>query len=314
MIKLLHHFFSRPSIFWLSALFLAGCTFSASAIYPSYFFNRISNYAVYILLLQFGAIFFFLIISKYRLMWMAIVCTSFLSLHLKNASNQHLILPSRNAEEEVTVGLYHVNAMTDLNKDLKTIKENLPDVLIFNEISPEWSTFLGSEFDALYSFKIDLPRIDPFGILLFTNHTLIKADTLVYQGVEGSIPTLNVLLSLNNGQAVGVTNIYNLPAINQRDYLFLGDRLDDITSHLSRIEQVPWIIVADLNMASWVNEVIEFSAKMELQNSRRNSKLRKLPLDHIFYNRFFECYSFKEIENYGRYIGITGAYQVIKEL
>ncbi len=314
MINLLNLFFSRPTIFWLSAFFLAGFALAASAIYPSYLFNRISNYAVYILLLQFVAIFFFLTISKYRLMWIAIVCTGFLSLRLKNASNQHLILPSRSAEEEVTVSLYHVNAMTDLNTDLQIIKEDLPDILIFNEISPEWSAFLGSEFDSLYLFKIDLPRIDPFGSLLFTNHKVIKIDTLNYQNVVVSIPALSVLFSLDDGQAVGLTNIYNLPAINQSDYTLLGERLDEIATHLNRIEQVPWIVVADLNMASWVNEVSEFSAQLELQNSRRNSKLRKLPLDHIFFNSFFECYSFKEIENYGRYIGITGAYQVLKEL
>lgn len=314
MIKSLNQFFNHPLPFWVTLLFLAAFTFAASAMYPTYFFNKLSNYAFYIILFEFGTIFFFLIISNYRLMWFTLACTGLLSLHLKNASNKHLILPSRNAEVEIKVSLYHVNAMTDLTKDLITIKEDRADVLIFNEISPEWSSFLTSELDSCFQTIIDLPRIDPYGTQLFTNLSITRIDTLIYQDSLSEIPSISLLLTLTGGQTVGLTNIYNLPAINQSDYGVLAQRLAHIQAHLNRVEQVPWIFVADINMASWVNEIIQFTTDLDLQNSRRNSKLRRLPLDHIFFNNFFECYAFDEIENEGRYIGITGAYQVLREI
>lgn len=282
-----------------------------------YWMRTLSHFALYIMLLELGAAFFFMIIDAKRLMYLSLICCGILCVFLKRASNENLVLPDKNLEvTSIRMGLFNVSRFTEnLDEDMELIRSLDADILFFHEVTPEWESFLSGELSTCYDFQYLHVRIDPFGQAIFSKVPLIKLDTAHFEdkSLFTDIPALGVTFALENQDTFRCTSIHSLPPTGNMDYEKLGSQLSQIGQELIS-EKYSNFVFAYLNVPAWNNEVQNFRYVYSLKDSRRVSKLFKMPYEHILYSPDLECIGFSEEQNNGQYIGLIGTYQKTLEV
>ena len=289
-------------------------TTAAIIIEPNFYLVKLlSNYAFYIMLLQLSAGFFFMIVKSNRLMFISFFCCGILCLFLKNAGNNNIVLPERNVEaHDIHVGLFNVTRFTDsLDPDIDLIQSTNSDILFFHEVTPEWKTYLQNELSAKYPYSYFHIRIDPFGQAIFSKTPILQVDTVYFDKVSrfGGIPSLGATFELNN-DTIRCTSIHSLPPSEYEGYEKLSSHLNLVGSKLLN-NRFPNFIFAYLNVPAWNAEVKKFKQDYRLNDSRRVSKLFKMPFEHLFYSQNLECVEFIEQQVRENYIGLTGSFQKI---
>ncbi len=279
---------------------------------PDYFpLKKIANYAFYILFLDLFLIFIFLALDNKRLMFTSILCTGILSLYLKQASNTNIVLPVKNDEIKVKMGLFSVNSFQDnFYLDLENILSQDADLLIFNEITPDWADALKDFLDTCYSHSHIVNRLDLLGQAFFSKLPLENLDTLIILDpiFKTELYTIGTELHLDENFKVKCISTYSLPPINQESYSGLDAQFDTIMNYFFE-HTYPSVVLADLYVPNWLPELQSFKQKYEWNDSRRTSKIFKMPFDHLFYSGELECIEFLELQNENNYFGIIGTYQ-----
>ena len=313
----LHKLFQYPLV---QLIIILGMLAILLAIYfePNIYWVRlISHYAFYIMLLFLGAGFFFMIIKAKRLMYFSLFGCGLLSLFLKNASNENIVLPSENIEKQtIRVGLFNIsNFSEDLNMDMEVIKSSEIDILFIHEVTPEWAKYLEEELREHYSYYQFFTRIDPFGQAIFSNVQMLSADTLFFSfaPVFDKVPVLSSSFYEEGMDTLHCTSIHSLPPTGAQGYQNLGDLLTEVGNRFIADQKTNFVL-SYLNVPAWNAEVKNFRYVYDLKDSRRVSKLFKMPLEHIFYSGQVECIEFIEQQCGTNYIGLIGSYQKVNEL
>jgi len=233
------------------------------------------------------------------------MATAFIAFFLKVSSNDNLVLPQQNLLPHIKVA--HFN-LSSFNKELINIDELIlrinPDIISFQEFTPDWEIPLGSalKFDFPHSHK--MKRVDPYGMAIFSKKP-IAIRKFSYQQIP------NVVVSVRND--LGSIDIissyipifYADPNLNRTEHFeLLSEQINDIEN--------PTIALGDYNEVYWDKEIINFTNTTKLNNSRRSTALSYFkPYDHIFFSSKLECVQFDEINDTEQnHLGIVGTYQM----
>ncbi len=270
-------------------------------------FKQFSEYSVLIMftLLSIGLI--ALSFSYSKLMYISFLCTGALALFLKDASNTELRYPEENNLACVRIAHFNLsNVDHDFKDVIGFISEKNPDIVTFQEYTPEWSNILNNKMKELYHFSRKEVRIDPFGMAVYSKQKLENPKIIKYNGV----PNLIFQTKLNNKNIEMVLSYILPPVLNYGNHT-TRQHLDFIGEAISN-NSLPTILVGDFNMVYWSSEIRDFRKKYNLNNSRKNSTSFGLsvPYDHMFYTNELECASLEELVNSnGEHIGISGVFQ-----
>lgn len=262
----------------------------------------------------------FLMLRSKRLSLVCLLSCALLCLHLKNASNISLAAPQVVVDENSNFTIAHFNLSSvqdNLTEDLLKIDELNPDILVFQEFTPQFEDQIFSHYDTMYADYTEYVRLDDYGQAIFTSFPVLNKDTfLIY-----NIPVIRLRLQIGDGTVVQLISHYNLPPITTKykeDSKLVFSQLSDF---IAQAEE-PVIYVGTLNYVSWDNELVRFRYEADLNDSRKsffpslsnnNKSLFAAPVDHIYYNNFLVCLQFKKIENSSnKKIGIRGEYQITK--
>lgn len=272
------------------------------------FLKKGSEYAVFIML---GFLFLgmlFMVLDKKKLMTLSLTSVAILCLFLKNSSNDTLIFPARN--NSPILSMAHIN-LSYIDKGyeelLKIIDELDPEIISFQEMTPDWNYILKENLSRQYISKYSLVRMDTYGMAIYSKKMFTNVDTFMYQ----NIPNIKSEINLD-GETLFLFSSYLLPPLNKSSTENMQNHLALISEKVIEISD-PVFAIGDYNLVPWSPEIRDFRVKTNLGLSRRNidvSRFQK-PYDHIMYSRHLECIDFKELEDSGlNHIGIYGKYQL----
>lgn len=271
------------------------------------FLKRGAEYAVFIMLgfLLLGML--FMVVDKKKLMAVSLICTAILCLFLKSSSNNNLIFPARNNSPTVSIAQINLSYIDQGYEELLTLIHDLkPEIISFQEVTPDWDFILKSNLNRDYKSRYSLVRMDTYGMAIYAKLDLAKVDTFMYK----SIPNLKSEFTLGD-QPLIILSSYLLPPFNRSSAENMENHLDLISQKVKETN-TPLFAVGDYNLVPWSNEVRDFREATNLGFSRRNIAVSKfrIPHDHIMYTNHLECIDFLELEDKKlNHIGIYGTYQ-----
>lgn len=273
--------------------------------------RKVSEYSVHIMLGMLLFSLLSLIVGKTKVMFAGLACTAALCVFLKDASHNTLKLPEANTESKLNVAHINLGNITFEYESISQIlKDEEIDIVSFQELTPLWSSFLGSILIEKYPYSFLEVRIDPYGLAIFSQIPFIANDIFMCN----KVPSMSVIVE-KEGKQFQVISSYLTPALDNKSLKVAAQQLNTIAGKIND-SNIPLIALGEYNMVYWTNEIRGFRAKTNLQNSRRDlvdGNLR-VPYDHIFFSNALECTQFKEITDQAQnHIGIMGTYQIKKE-
>ncbi len=288
------------------------CVFTPEII----FFKRIANYTFHIMfgLLLLGLI--FLALSQKKLVLACFFASGLLSFFLKNSSHYQLQLATDTGLPGISVAIINLaDIITSSDSVVLYIQKLHPDVVLFNELTPDWTNYLSESLHQYYPHQVSLTRIDNYGKATFSHFPILKADTLIYK----NIPHLYTQILIGPSVHIGVINTYFNPPLVKHMILSYNEQLEFLLDHLPKNSE-PFLTGGDFNLPPWSTELRAFKYTSYLHDSRRDITLRsgkgiesflKVPVQHIFYNDNLECTKFANFyDGSNTKIGIIGQYQV----
>jgi len=219
---------------------------------------------------------------------------------------------------QLACALINLSLSEDLEVTTQTIHNTQADVIVFQEYTPDWDDFLRDEISELYPYRAYMTRIDPFGMAWYSRYPIMLADTFS----AADIPNLLINIELQPGTLVNLISVHTRVPSDANAYRNIRQHFHEVSQHIYALDY-PVVVVGDLNLPSWTNEVMEFKLQSKLKDSRRDIvpasmqgsfSLLKVPVDHIFFSSDLECTSFQEIS--GRedgHLGIIGSYQLVDQ-
>ena len=273
------------------------------------FFKSMSEYTVHIMffLLVLGLL--FLVFNNPKLLFISFLCTGILAMFLKEASNTALRYPEENILHNLNIAHFNLsNLQHDLADVIKVINTQNPDIITFQEYTPEWTNILRKVIKNKFKFSRTEVRIDPFGMAVYSKLPMHDVKILPYN----KIPNLSFSVNVNE-EPVNLILSYILPPVMDQIDQNTNDHLTMIGDFISSIK-TPAIVLGDFNMVYWSTEITRFRNKYKLNNSRKqsNSFGLTIPYDHMFYTHDLECTSLLDISNEkGEHIGINGVFQAV---
>jgi len=270
--------------------------------------RKVSEYSVHIMLGMLLLSMLAMVLKKPKVMFTGLACTAALCIFLKNASLQTLNYPKENTETKLNVA--HIN-LGNLPFEIAPIENLLSDenieVVSFQELTPNWDRILRSALSESYPHSILEKRVDFYGLGVFSRFPFTESNIFECDGK----PNLNVIVQKEETN-FQVISSYLTPALDNQSLNQAAEQLNIIADRVNDSNE-PLIALGEYNMVYWANEIRNFRAKTNLQNSRRDlvdGNLR-VPYDHIFFSNALECTQFKEVKDISQnYLGIVGTYQI----
>ncbi len=303
----LEKYYKKTSLF-ISALLIL---FSIGMIYPMGFsiMEGLSVYSLQIIFLFILLAMMFLIIDAKRLMFSSLLGAAILCLFLKNNSNSNLVMPEVNTEAHISVAHFNLSSLEpDVRKLSAILNDTNSDVLSFQEYTPVWKEILDSVVVDSHPYGIDIMRIDPFGLSVYSKEPFDHIDTSYVSG----IPIICFGVPAGH-ETIELVSTYVSPPLDAYSEGIAEKQLSAMNTILSA-SNFPHMVVGEFNDVYWSNRVRTFRNDNNLVNSRRNTTVTNLdiPLDHIFHSESLECIEFSEVlDMEDRKVGILGNYQII---
>ena len=277
-------------------------------------FSLISNLAYYTLHFMFAFLLLgmtFLFFSQRRLMFASLISCGLLCVFLKKASNQHIVLPDSNNLPSLDIAHFNLSNIQE-NRDslFKMLKRLDPDVISFQEFTPDWNNYFESNKLYKYDYFSKEVRIDPYGMCILSKYPIKNANLYYHK----DIPNYKSNLVMDD-LSIAMYTSYLLPPFSPSGKVDTRAHLQQIV-HEVNDSDLPSIVLGDFNMVYWEKDISDFRSNAKLSNSRRDIDVKslKIPYDHIFYSEELECTSFVELFDGGdNHIGIYGQFQVKSE-
>ena len=199
---------------------------------------------------------------------------------------------SKNSAKSLSV--YTVNVLqTNDNYDLllEDAKKQDADILLFTETNGNWINQLTKKLDSSYLFKIEVPKDNTYGMLLFSKFELY--DEQIKYLVEDTIPSIHTKLILPVNDTIQLFASHPAPPMPQHNPSSVDRDAEMMKiTKLAQYSQYPVIVLGDFNDVAWSETTELFqrvSGLLDLRKGRgfystfnANNWLLRWPLDHIF--------------------------------
>jgi endonuclease/exonuclease/phosphatase (EEP) superfamily protein YafD len=294
---------------WLPAIILV-CGVPATMFPPEVsFFRSAAKYAVQIMLIYFILSLLFLMLRQYRLMFVGFICCAVLCLYLRRSMGNDDVSRITFATEtkEAQLRIVHFNTSAtdgDIEKTIKAVLHNKPDIISIQEVTPEWDEELRALLAPRYPYFRSFRQIDYSGLALYSRYPFARIDTFQIDHVPNIISSIRID-SLHPDVFLAAT--HTPPPTS--GYAIIRKHLDRIAQQISPINE-PMLTFGDYNVVPWSSEIQAFRSKTGLSDGRRYiAPNSPTPIDFIFFSKHFNCLSFEPLVLDNAVIGCEGRYQ-----
>ncbi len=182
------------------------------------------------------------------------------------------------------------------SKVLNEITAYDPDIVILMETNKRWLNAVSSNMAANYPYKIEEPRSNTYGMLLYSKYKLI--DPEVKYLVDNEIPSTHSIVLLPSGQEVMVHVIHPTPPMPQHNPKSTDRNAEmQMIATMAKDANLPIIVAGDFNDVAWSKSTSLFQNVSGLLDPRigrgmynsysADNWLLRWPLDHLFVSKEF---------------------------
>jgi endonuclease/exonuclease/phosphatase (EEP) superfamily protein YafD len=295
------------------------------SIYPHIFpqLSWVVNYAVQLMLLYLLGGMAFLFFKQPRLTFISfggcLVLCFFLKVSIKSNSidrwrnsmlEQHKPMEE---QEQMNLKVAHFN-LSNANSAAEmsaAMQATEADVLSIHEVTPGWSQWLEDSLAASYPYRHTMVDLGIFGMAIYSRYQFESVDTFYHD----EIPNLRACIK-KEGMDICLISVHTEPALNEYSLRKLEGHLETLTGQVSRMQDVPLIVLGDFNSVSWSKELQSFMNKSGLLESRlgfmdRQHSFMGVPVDHIFYSPRLGCADFDSFgDKGGGHLGIMATFLI----
>ena len=171
-------------------------------------------------------------------------------------------------------------------KLLDLVSAERPDLVVLQEVTPEWATSLQS-LTADYRHRLVEPRHGSFGIALFSRYPLSSSASI--DSGPDSPPVLVATVNVA-GAEITVIGAHPVVPLPQRNYEARKAQLEGIAKLLQQTQN-PRILIGDLNTTMWDLHYASLQNRTWLRNVRRGFGVvptwptflpfAMIPIDHV---------------------------------
>ncbi len=216
---------------------------------------------------------------------------------------QDKVMMENSGESLSILSMNLLAANTNYNKALDLIREKDPDIVVFQELSPQWEEQLQDLF-LRYPFSQMHPQNNNFGIGVLSKFPMNSAVTDLGKGfppsVLGEIKVDRKLFT--------ILATHPFPPVGQDRFEFRNEQLKEIAK-LSNKQPGNFIVAGDLNTSSYSLHFRELLKNGNLQDSRKgfgiastwpaDFLIMRTTLDHILYKGNIQVLSRKTESSIG---------------
>ncbi len=256
------------------------------------------------------------LLRRERLMVVSLVCCCILCLHLKSSANKQMRLAAVTTSPSLSISHINLaNAENDYDSVVNYLLSLKVDFISFQELTPDWNAELSRRLIPSFQYNHTMTRLDQYGMGFFSKIPFESIDTIFFD----LVPSLVGTIYLDVGNPVHILSCQVIPPVNQAAFSMIEQHFHHLSTYLKNLDG-GIIVLGDLHLPPWSSEIQKFKSMSDLQDSRRDinprnhdgsMSLPRIPVEHIFYSKEFECTSFTELGNemVGR-LGIAGIYQL----
>jgi endonuclease/exonuclease/phosphatase (EEP) superfamily protein YafD len=202
-----------------------------------------------------------------------------------------LILPAQQTDTSNTpYRLLLQNVLTsNPNHDLlrNWILKNDPDVVVLIEVNQRWLNDLALE-NVGYSYNVEVPRPDNFGIAVYSKHPIVEHDILFFSDFR--VENIAVTIDLG-GTPMTVVGIHPPPPKRRDGAEFRNQHIRNATA-FAAMKNTPAIVAGDLNLTPFSPWFRTFTQRSSLRSSQNGFgfqgtwpaqllPLFRIPIDHV---------------------------------
>lgn len=198
------------------------------------------------------------------------------------------IAPPINTQANTTFSLLLANVLSSNSskaKFVRLIQKQQADFVVVLELSPQWARALKAVSSA-YPYQKILPRLDNFGIALYSKHPL--SNIQVHDFSQNGTPSITANSSIS-GKEVLLIATHPYPPLNQTFTKQQKSHFRAMRKFI-RHSKKPVVLAGDLNTALWSVNYKNFITTSLLKNTRQGygiipswqaNGILQIPLDHI---------------------------------
>ncbi len=169
-------------------------------------------------------------------------------------------------------------------KVISYIRDIQPDLVLLQEVSPEWVTLLQPLIDSDYPYSKLEPQSDNFGMATLSRVPVSSMHILA--PVSSAIPVIETKLEIN-GRALSVLNFHPLPPGRPAMADLRNEQLDYLGPYITEQSDLS-IVAGDFNVTPWSPNYDSMLEETGLYNTRKGfgmlltwPKPPIIPIDHI---------------------------------
>ena len=172
------------------------------------------------------------------------------------------------------------------SKLLQVIDQEIPDIAILQETDEAWIKAISS-IEAIYKYKIVIPRSDNFGMAIYSRLPFSDSHVVKNLSHEG-LPSIYLDIEVN-GHNLSILSTHPLPPISKINFESRNYQLDNAGEFINK-KLGHKIIIGDLNTTMWSPIYGRLLENTGLINIRRgfgilpswpeSLQLLKIPIDH----------------------------------
>jgi len=179
---------------------------------------------------------------------------------------------------------------TDFDQTFASVKKIDPDIIVFQEYTPAWDSYLTSTL-VDYPFRASVPQDNPFGIALYSKFKINSQETLIFD--RNNIPSIKVSVDYN-GEEITVVGTHPVPPTSP-------DLADSRNNHLQKLgeyiqrQQGSVVVAGDFNIATWSSRFQRLLKVSDLHDARRGQGIHPswpthlpvllIPIDHVLVSK-----------------------------
>jgi len=210
-----------------------------------------------------------------------------------------------------TISFYTANVLQK-NDDADQLLSDMtgfdPDVVLYTETNKKWLGMLTERMAAKYTYKVEIPLENTYGMSLFSKHPLHEPS--INYLVEDTIPSIRAKLILPSKDTLQLIAIHPAPPTPHHNPTSVDRDAEMMkVARFARNAKLPVVVMGDFNDVAWSQTTLLFqkvSGLLDLRKGRGfystyNAKnwLMRWPLDHIFTSAELRVINVQRGENIG---------------
>jgi hypothetical protein len=270
----------------------------------------LTTHAFEAVLIFLGSAMLFMVLNRPRIMFSCLALCAVLCLFLKAKSNSGIQTFFNTSEQEFSICQVVINYGADEFESLSNrLVESEADILNIQELTPEWSLILKKALQEQYPYQVEIKRIDPYGMMVFSRYPILDHEVLMYSDTSRAyqIPLLKLKMNIKD-DTIQFFGCHVLPRMNKLDFDKVQFFLDSVALWAVK-EDLTTLIAGDFNLTPWDFTLQKFITDTRLNLSQREPHLFVQPFEHILHSSSIICNKLKEVQTTtGSHLGIQGFY------